>query len=50
VRVDGAIYQGYTVPPYYDSLLAKLIVYAPDRKQAIARMRRALTEFLISGV
>lgn len=50
IRVDSAIYQGYTVPPYYDSLLAKLIVHAPDRRQAIARMRRALTEFLISGV
>ena len=50
IRVDSAIYQGYTVPPYYDSLLAKLIVHAPDRRQAIARMRRALTEFMISGV
>lgn len=50
VRVDSAIYQGYTVPPYYDSLLAKLIVHAPDRMQAIARMRRTLMEFLISGV
>ncbi len=50
IRVDSAIYQGYTVPPYYDSLLAKLIVFAPDRKQAIARMRRALMEFMISGV
>jgi acetyl-CoA carboxylase biotin carboxylase subunit len=50
VRIDSAIYQGYTVTPYYDSLLAKLIVHAPDRPQAIARMRRALTEFLITGV
>jgi acetyl-CoA carboxylase biotin carboxylase subunit len=50
VRVDSAIYQGYTIPPYYDSLLAKLIVYAPSRPEAIARMRRALMEFLISGV
>ncbi len=50
IRVDSAIYQGYTVPPYYDSLLAKLIVHAPDRRQAIARMRRALTEFMITGV
>ncbi|NCC76390.1 MAG: acetyl-CoA carboxylase biotin carboxylase subunit, partial [Clostridia bacterium] len=50
VRVDSAIYQGYSIPPYYDSLLAKLIVYAPSRTQAIARMRRALMEFMISGV
>lgn len=50
VRVDSAIYQGYTVPPYYDSLLAKLIVTAPTRPEAIARMRRALMEFMISGV
>ena len=50
VRVDSAIYQGYTVPPYYDSLLAKLIVHAPTRAEAIARMRRALMEFLISGL
>ncbi len=50
VRVDSAIYQGYTIPPDYDSLIAKLIVYAPDRPRAIARMRRALMEFLITGV
>jgi len=50
VRVDSAIYQGYTIPPDYDSLIAKLIVYAPDRPSAIARMRRALMEFLITGV
>lgn len=50
VRVDSAIYQGYVVPPDYDSLLAKLIVHAPTRAQAIARMRRALMEFLISGI
>jgi acetyl-CoA carboxylase, biotin carboxylase subunit len=50
VRLDSALYQGYTIPPYYDSLLAKLIVHAPTRPQAIARMRRALMELLISGV
>ena len=50
VRVDSAIYQGYTVPPDYDSLIAKLIVHAPSRPQAIARMRRALMEFMISGI
>jgi acetyl-CoA carboxylase biotin carboxylase subunit len=50
VRVDSAIYQGYTIPPDYDSLLAKLIVWAPTREEAIVRMRRALMEFLIVGV
>jgi len=50
VRIDSAIYQGYEIPPYYDSLLAKVIVWAPTREEAIVRMRRALTEFLIDGV
>ena len=50
VRVDTAIYQGYRVPPYYDSLLAKLIVHAPNREVAIARMRRAMAEFLFEGI
>jgi acetyl-CoA carboxylase biotin carboxylase subunit len=50
VRVDSAIYAGYVVPPYYDSMVAKLIVHAPDRPQAIARMRRALGEFAIQGI
>ncbi len=50
VRVDTHIYQGYKVPPYYDSLLAKLITYAPARKEAIAKMKRALDEFIIEGV
>jgi len=50
VRVDSAVYQGYTIPSDYDSLIAKLIVYAPDRMSAIARMRRALMEFLITGI
>ena len=50
VRVDSAIYQGYTIPPFYDSLIAKLIVWAPTREEAIVRMRRALTEFLVIGV
>ena len=47
VRVDSALYAGYVVPPYYDSLVAKLIVHAPTRPEAIARMRRALGEFAI---
>ncbi len=50
VRIDSAIYQGYTIPPYYDSMLAKVIVHAPTRAEAISRMRRALTEFLVDGV
>ncbi len=50
VRVDSALYAGYTVPPYYDSLVAKLIVYAPDRAQAIARLARALEEFAVLGI
>jgi acetyl-CoA carboxylase biotin carboxylase subunit len=49
VRVDTHVQSGDTVPPDYDSLLAKLIVWAPDRERAIARMRRALHEFRVSG-
>jgi acetyl-CoA carboxylase biotin carboxylase subunit len=50
VRVDTHLYPGYEVPPFYDSLLAKLIVWGPDRPSAIARSRRALAEFHIGGV
>ena len=50
VRVDLALYAGYFVPPYYDSLVAKLIVHAPTRADAISRMRRALDEFAIVGI
>jgi len=50
VRVDTAIYGGYTVPPYYDSMLAKLIVHAPSRKEAIRKMRVALEQFIIDGI
>ena len=50
VRVDSALYAGYFVPPYYDSLVAKLIVHAPTRADAISRMRRALDEFAIVGI
>ncbi len=50
VRIDSALYAGYVVPPYYDSMVAKLIVHAPTRPEAIARMRRALDEFVISGI
>jgi acetyl-CoA carboxylase biotin carboxylase subunit len=50
VRVDSALYAGYSVPPFYDSMIAKLIVHAPTRPEAIARMRRALAEFAVVGV
>ncbi len=50
VRVDSALYANYVVPPYYDSLVAKLIVHAPTRPEAIARMRRALAEFAVVGI
>ena len=50
VRVDSAIYTGYEVPPYYDSMLAKLIVHADDREEAIRKMRSALGEVIIEGV
>ncbi|GGJ62421.1 acetyl-CoA carboxylase biotin carboxylase subunit [Anoxybacillus voinovskiensis] len=50
VRVDSAAYPGYTIPPYYDSMIAKLIVHAPTREEAIARMKRALSEFIIEGI
>ena len=50
VRVDTAAYQGYSIPPFYDSMIGKLIVQGRDRAQAIARMRRALAELLFEGV
>lgn len=50
IRMDSAIYNGYTIPPYYDSMLGKLIAYGNDREEAIARMRRALGELVIEGV
>ena len=50
VRVDSAAYAGYTIPPYYDSMIAKLIVWGKDRQEAIARMKRALEEFVVEGI
>ncbi len=50
VRIDSALYAGYVVPPYYDSMVAKLIVHAPTRPEAIARMQRALDEFVVTGI
>jgi len=50
VRVDSHSYQNYDIPPYYDSMIAKLIVKGKNREEAIQRMKRALQEFLIEGV
>lgn len=50
VRVDSHVYQGYTISPYYDSMIAKLIVWGQDRDEAIRRMRRALQEYVIEGI
>ena len=50
IRIDSGVYQGFTIPPFYDSMIAKLIVWAEDRPRAIARMKRALWEYQISGV
>src|SRR3546814_11876940 len=50
VRVDSGLYAGYRVPPYYDSMIAKLIVYGTSREGAIKRLRRALEEFVIDGI
>jgi len=50
VRVDSAVYQGYNIPPYYDSMISKLIVFGNDRGEAVARMRRALAEYLFEGI
>ncbi len=50
VRVDSALYSGYSVPPYYDSLIAKLIVHGTSRNECLMRLRRALEEFVIEGV
>jgi acetyl-CoA carboxylase biotin carboxylase subunit len=50
VRMDSAIYSGYRIPPYYDSLIGKLIVHGRDRPEALARLRRALGEMVIEGI
>jgi acetyl-CoA carboxylase biotin carboxylase subunit len=50
VRFDSMLYSGYTVPAYYDSLLGKLIVHAPDRASALRRMQLALSEMVVEGV
>ncbi|WP_304616846.1 acetyl-CoA carboxylase biotin carboxylase subunit [Paracoccus sp. (in: a-proteobacteria)] len=50
VRMDSALYQGYSIPPYYDSLIGKLIVHGRDREEALARLSRALGELIVDGV
>ncbi|TDT78096.1 acetyl-CoA carboxylase biotin carboxylase subunit [Litoreibacter halocynthiae] len=50
VRMDSALYDGYSIPPYYDSLIGKLIVHAPDRPAALARLHRALGELIVDGI
>jgi len=50
VRVDSAVYQGYSIPPYYDSLIGKLIVYGRTRAECLQRLRRAVDEFVVDGV
>lgn len=50
IRVDTAVYQGYEIPPYYDSMIGKLIVHGKNREEAIAKMTWALSEFSVDGV
>ncbi len=50
VRMDSALYSGYSIPPYYDSLIGKLIVHGRDRPEALARLRRALAELIVDGI
>ena len=50
VRLDSAIYAGYSIPPYYDSLIGKLIVHGRDREECVARLRRSLNEMVVGGV
>jgi acetyl-CoA carboxylase biotin carboxylase subunit len=50
VRVDSGLYAGYSIPPYYDSMIAKLIVYGRDRDRCMMRLKRALEEMVVEGV
>ncbi len=50
IRIDSGVYQGFTIPPFYDSMIAKLIIWAEDRKRCIERTKRALWEFQVGGV
>jgi acetyl-CoA carboxylase biotin carboxylase subunit len=50
VRVDSAVYQGYSIPPFYDSLIGKLIVHGKTRNECLSRLRRALDEYVVDGI
>jgi acetyl-CoA carboxylase biotin carboxylase subunit len=50
VRVDSAVYQGYAIPPFYDSLVGKLIVHGKSRNECLARLRRSLDEYVVEGI
>jgi acetyl-CoA carboxylase biotin carboxylase subunit len=50
VRVDSAVYQGYVIPPHYDSLVGKLIVHGKTRAECLMRLRRSLDEFVVDGI
>ena len=50
IRIDGAVYQGYTITPYYDSMISKLIAHGSTRDDAINKMKWALAEFIVEGV
>ena len=50
IRIDTHVYTGYVIPPYYDSMIAKLITVAQTREEAISKMKRALSEFILEGV
>ena len=50
VRIDSSAYQGYRIPPYYDSLIGKLIVHGRTRQECLARLKRALGEFVVDGI
>ena len=50
IRIDTAIYSGYTIPPYYDSMIAKIITFGTSRNEAISKMKRALEELVIDGI
>ena len=50
VRVDSGVYAGYTIPPYYDSLIGKLIVHGKNRNECMMRLKRSLGEFVIDGI
>ena len=50
MRIDSAVYQGYVIPPYYDSLVGKLIVHGKTRAECLMRLRRALDEMVVDGI